>query len=46
MLLICGEIDLSAGFVFTLAPFMLMIFYNSGVPLILAILGSIVVLAR
>jgi simple sugar transport system permease protein len=45
MLLICGEIDLSAGFVFTLAPFTLMIFYNQGVPLILAILGSIVISA-
>ncbi|HEX5407554.1 MAG TPA: ABC transporter permease [Pseudonocardiaceae bacterium] len=45
MLLICGEIDLSAGFVFTLSPFVLMLFYNNGVPLILAILGSIVVSA-
>lgn len=45
MLLICGEIDLSAGFVFTLAPFTLMIFYNQGVPMILAILGSIIVSA-
>lgn len=45
MLLICGEIDLSAGFVFTLSPFVLMIFYNQGAPLFLAIIGSIVVSA-
>ena len=45
MLLICGEIDLSAGFVFTLSPFILMIFYNEGAPLILAILGAILVSA-
>ena len=42
MLLICGEIDLSAGFVFTLSPFILMIFYNNGFPLILAIIGALV----
>jgi simple sugar transport system permease protein len=45
MLLICGEIDLSAGFVFTLSPFLLMIFYNNGFPLFLAIVGSLVVCA-
>src|SRR5919201_993091 len=28
MLLICGEIDLSAGFVFTIAPFILLLFDN------------------
>ncbi|WIX91785.1 ABC transporter permease [Amycolatopsis sp. DG1A-15b] len=43
MLLICGEIDLSAGFVFTLAPFMLMQFFVNGWPLWLALLGAIVV---
>jgi simple sugar transport system permease protein len=45
MLLICGEIDLSAGFTFTFIPFVLMSFYNEGldVPmsLVLAILVSI-----
>jgi len=43
MLLICGEIDLSAGFVFTLAPFMMMQFFVNGWPLWLALLGAIVV---
>jgi simple sugar transport system permease protein len=43
MLLICGEIDLSAGFVFALAPFMLMQFYVNGWPLTLALFGAIVV---
>jgi len=43
MLLICGEIDLSAGFVFTLAPFVLMLFFVNGWPLWLALLGAIAV---
>jgi simple sugar transport system permease protein len=42
MLLICGEIDLSAGFVFALAPFLLMQFFVNGWPLALALLGAIV----
>ena len=33
MLLINAEIDLSAGFVFTLAPFILVLFYNNGLPM-------------
>ena len=39
MLLICGEIDLSAGFTYTFVPFVLMSFYNEGldVPLSLAL---------
>jgi simple sugar transport system permease protein len=45
MVLICGQIDLSAGFVFTLAPFVLMLFYNNGWPLILAVIGAVVVSA-
>lgn len=45
MLLICGEIDLSAGFVFTLAPFVLILFYNNGLPLIAALIGALVVCA-
>ncbi|HEX3778838.1 MAG TPA: ABC transporter permease [Pseudonocardiaceae bacterium] len=45
MLLICGEIDLSAGFVFTLAPFILMIFVNNGAPLWLALVGALVLSA-
>ncbi|GLY40491.1 sugar ABC transporter permease [Amycolatopsis sp. NBRC 101858] len=43
MLLICGEIDLSAGFVFTLAPFTMMQFFVNGWPLWLALLGAIAV---
>ncbi|HET9141512.1 ABC transporter permease [Actinophytocola sp.] len=43
MLLICGEIDLSAGFVFTLAPFVLMLFYVNGAPMVVAVLGAILV---
>jgi simple sugar transport system permease protein len=45
MLLICGEIDLSAGFVFTLAPFVLTLFVNNYTPLPLAFLGTLVVCA-
>ncbi|MGW5717086.1 ABC transporter permease [Amycolatopsis sp. NPDC003865] len=41
MLLICGEIDLSAGFVFTLSPFLLMQFSVNGWPLWLALLAAI-----
>jgi simple sugar transport system permease protein len=42
MLLICGEIDLSAGFVFTLSPFVLMLLFVNGSPMWLAVLGAIV----
>jgi simple sugar transport system permease protein len=42
MLLICGEIDLSAGFVFALAPFTLMQLHVNGWPLGLALAGAIV----
>jgi simple sugar transport system permease protein len=45
MLLICGEIDLSAGFVFTLAPFVLTTFADNGVPLFLALLLALIVCA-
>ena len=43
LLLICGEIDLSAGFVFTLAPFTLMQFLVNGAPLWLALVGAVLV---
>ncbi|GAB0115360.1 ABC transporter permease [Acidisoma sp. C75] len=36
MLLICGEIDLSAGMVFALAPFLMYFAHQAGVPLILS----------
>jgi len=45
LVLICGQIDLSAGFVFTLAPFLLMVFYNNGWPILLAVIGAVVVSA-
>ncbi|MGP4014839.1 ABC transporter permease [Saccharopolyspora sp. 5N708] len=45
MLLICGEIDLSAGFVFTLSPFVLILFVNNYTPLPLALLATLVVCA-
>jgi simple sugar transport system permease protein len=43
MLLICGEIDLSAGFVFTLSPFVLMLLLNNHAPLLPALLLTLVV---
>jgi simple sugar transport system permease protein len=45
MLLICGEIDLSAGFVFTLAPFVLVLFNNNGLPLVVALIAALVLCA-
>ncbi len=42
MLLICGEIDLSAGQVFALAPFLMHFAQAAGVPLIPAILLALV----
>ena len=38
MLMICGEIDLSAGQVFALAPFIMHFATNAGIPIIAAIL--------
>ncbi|MGH3495346.1 MAG: ABC transporter permease, partial [Sciscionella sp.] len=43
MLLISSEIDLSAGFVFTLSPFLLNSFADSGFPLILALIVALIV---
>lgn len=43
MLLICGQIDLSAGFVFTLTPFILTSFTDGGMPLLLAIVCAVLV---
>ena len=40
MLLICGEIDLSVGQVFALAPFIMYFANHAGVPLGLAIAGG------
>ena len=41
MLLICGEIDLSVGQVFALAPFIMFFAHNAGVPLVPAIVLAI-----
>ncbi|WP_394846966.1 ABC transporter permease [Pendulispora brunnea] len=45
MLLICGEIDLSAGFVFTLTPFVLTLFLKNGAPFAVALIGALMVAA-
>jgi simple sugar transport system permease protein len=45
MLLICGEIDLSAGHVYALTPFVMMLFYVNGAPLFLAVVGAVLVAA-
>jgi simple sugar transport system permease protein len=41
MLLICGEIDLSAGHVFALAPFIMYFANQAGLPIILALLVAL-----
>jgi simple sugar transport system permease protein len=43
MLLICGEIDLSVGFTFALAPFIMYFINQQGVPLPLAIIAALLV---
>jgi simple sugar transport system permease protein len=45
MLLICGQIDLSAGFVFTLAPFLLTSFTGDGLPLLPAMILALLLSA-
>ena len=45
MLLICGEIDLSVGQVFALAPFIMYFAHAAGAPLALAIVAALVVSA-
>jgi len=45
MLLICGEIDLSAGFVFTLSPFLLIGFNHAGVPLFWSLIAALLISA-
>jgi simple sugar transport system permease protein len=44
-LMISGEIDISVGFVWTLAPFSVRFFYDSGVPVVLAIIITVAVLS-
>ena len=43
MLLICGEIDLSAGFTFTFVPFVLVSFYNTGLDVPLSLVLALLV---
>jgi simple sugar transport system permease protein len=44
MLMVCGEIDLSVGFVWTLSPFVMKFFIDSGIPTFLAIVITVLVL--
>lgn len=41
MLMICGEIDLSAGMVFALAPFVMYFAADAGVPVLVALLAGV-----
>jgi simple sugar transport system permease protein len=41
LVMVCGEIDLSVGFVWTLSPFIMHFFIDSGLPTILAIVVSV-----
>lgn len=43
LLLICGEIDLSAGFTYTFVPFVFMSFYNQGLDVPLSLVLAILV---
>jgi simple sugar transport system permease protein len=45
LLLICGEIDLSAGFTYTFVPFVFMSFYNQGLDVPLSLVLAILVAA-
>jgi simple sugar transport system permease protein len=43
LLMVCGEIDLSVGYVWTLSPFMMRFFIDSGLPSLLAIVLTVLV---
>jgi simple sugar transport system permease protein len=45
LLMVCGEIDLSVGFVWTLSPFVMKFFVDSGIPTLLAIIITVPILA-
>ena len=45
LLMVCGEIDLSVGFVWLLAPYAMHFFIDSGVPTFLAIVISVLLLS-
>jgi len=44
LLMVCGEIDLSVGFVWTLSPFVMRFFVDSGIPTFLAIVITVLIL--
>jgi simple sugar transport system permease protein len=45
LLMVCGEIDLSVGFVWLLAPYAMHFFVDSGLPTILAIVVTVLLLS-
>ena len=45
LLMVCGEIDLSVGFVWMLSPYVMNFFIDSGIPTFLAIVITILLLA-
>jgi simple sugar transport system permease protein len=45
LVMVCGEIDLSVGFVWTLSPFVMHFFVDSGLPTVLAIVVTVLVLS-
>ena len=45
LLMVCGEIDLSVGFVWMLSPYVMHFFVDSGVPTFIAIVITILILA-
>ena len=45
LLMVCLEIDLSVGFVWMLSPFVMRFFVDSGIPTLLAIVITVVILA-
>ena len=45
LLMVCGEIDLSVGFVWMLSPYVMHFFVDSGIPTFIAIVITILILA-
>ena len=45
LLMVCGEIDLSVGFVWMLSPYVMHFFVDSGLPTLLAIIVTVAILA-
>src|SRR5580704_15499200 len=45
LLMVCGEIDLSVGFVWTMSPFVMHFFIDSGLPTLLAIVITVLLLS-